>query len=231
MREHADTQRHQHVTHKMCRCHQPFTGEFLRGMLLGQLRGLSQAADPLGDHDETNQAHDHEHYRLEGVRPSCRAYASEEHIKQDNHTDHQPGQPARNRTRSERLREHPASHPFNVDPRTDQADQEVGNDQTDQNRKHQIAQPFRLETVTKKLNLRHVAILFAEAPHANPHKEETSRVNQPGTGCHQPVSTNPKTKGFAGRPHQRKGGHRRTKDTHQEHKRPDRLAGNKEILA
>ena len=81
------------------------------------------------------------------------------------------------------------------------------------------------------MELRHVALFFAEAPHTDADEEKTGGVDQAGAGGLQPVGADAQAKRLAGGADQREGGHRRPKHAHQKHERPDRLARHEEILA
>ena len=110
-----------------------------------------------------------------------------EHILQHHAADHQTRQPGRHRPDRlrvaldprEHVREQPRGHRPDHFPSTQNTDQQVRHDQADEDREQQVADPFRLEPVTEKLDLRDVAVLLLNDHSFNPIRKKHAACTSP----------------------------------------------------
>ena len=173
-------------------------------------------ADLVGDHQERNDAGDHEDNRLEGIRPGSAAHAAKENVGEHHPADDQTGEPGRDAFGKPTTIEHRRGGRLHKFARGDDADEQVRDHQHHQQRKKHVAKCRRLESVPKKLHLRDVSIALADGPQANTDQEKDRRVYQAAPRGHGAIDGYTAIKRFAGGAHKGKAGHGGAKDAHQQ---------------
>ena len=141
------------------------------GHLDRDFRSVLEASKAFGDEDKSNDPHDHEYERLEGVGPRRSARSTHENIGKNHAANNQTCQPDRNPSgplRGRRIwkpcRERSRSDRQQCFACADDANQKIRNDQQNQDWEEQITNATGFKSGPEILNLGDITVFFAEYP-------------------------------------------------------------------